>query len=249
MNFVNSVSTLPFSNISHKIMVHYSVQYAWLLIFDTFTFDGDQNWIRIMHFYYFLKNLREVSISKISWLKLLNLPQQNLHCNALCGYLHVLINCAQLTQTCMTNYVDNSLWWITSFNGKYIMFSMAIIYISLTDVSWWWIRYCDIRLLLKTWLNLLYIQFHKKLYFILTFNPMTQTLKDESKCTLFQSSLKNVTKVLRNIPFIQFRIFVTQQSQIRLGIFFLLLLQIKEKDFADLLQDICHLCLKRSSRL
>ena len=85
--------------------------------------------------------------------------------------------------------------------------------------------------------------------YILTFNPMTKTLKDESKCTLFQSSLKNVTKVLRNIPFIQFRIFVTQQSQIRLGIFFLLLLQIKEKDFADLLQDICHLCLKRSSRL
>ena len=144
----------------------------------------------------------------------------------------------------MTNYVDNSLWWITSFNGKYIMFSMAIIYISLTDVSWWLIRYCDIRLLLKTWLNLLYIQFHKNSILFLLL-----TLKDESKCTLFQSSLKNVTKVLRNIPFIQFRIFVTQQSQIRLGIFFLLLLQIKEKDFADLLQDICHLCLKRSSRL
>ena len=135
----------------------------------------DQNYALLSNcFYYFLKNLREVSISKISWLKLLKLPQQNLHCNALlCAYLHVLINCAQLTQTCMTNYVDNSLWWITSFNGKYIMFSMAIIYISLTDVSWWLIRYCDIRLLQKTWLNLLHIQFQNKLYYILTFNPIT----------------------------------------------------------------------------
>ena len=69
---------------------------------------------------FIFRKILEVSISKISWQKLLKLPQ-NLHCNALCAYLHVLINCAQLTQTCMTNYVDNSLWWITSFNGKYII--------------------------------------------------------------------------------------------------------------------------------
>ena len=136
---------------------------------------------------FIFRKILEVSISKISWQKLLKMASTKppLQCTAVC-LLHVLINCAQLTQTCMTNYVDNSLWWITSFNGKYIMFSMAIIYISLTDVSWWLIRYCDIRLRLKTWLNLLHIQFQNKLYYILTFlNPMTQALKDESKCTLY----------------------------------------------------------------